>query len=180
MSSLSSPSSFALSSRLFHWVMGVLILMMLAVGLYIAHSSTANYVTLLHLHLITGVSLLILAIARLINRFVVKTPALPKDLNPLMHLGAIGSHIALYGLMLAQPLVGWAMLSAGGYPITLGGGATLPPLISQNAPLWSTLRHLHTLLAYGFIAVILLHITAALFHGIIRRDHVLSSMMSGK
>lgn len=180
MSRSSSPSGFALSSRLFHWGMGVLILIMLALGLYIAHSSTPYYPTLLHLHLVTGVSLLILVALRLMNRFVVKTPELPTDISAPLRLGAIGSHVALYGLMIAQPLVGWAMLSAGGYPITIGMNLTLPPLIPHNPALWAELRQLHSVLAYAFIAVIVLHIAAALFHGLIRRDHVLSSMVSGK
>lgn len=180
MSSSSSPRGFALSSRLVHWVMAVLILAMLGLGLFIAHSSTTHYVTLLHLHLITGVSLLVLVIVRLLNRFVVPTPELPTDLTTPMRLGATGAHLALYGLMIAQPLVGWAMLSAGGYPITLGGSVTLPPIVPHNPALWANLRQLHTILAYSFIAVILLHIVAALFHGLIRRDHVLSSMVSGK
>lgn len=160
--------------------MAVLILAMLGLGLFIAHSSTTHYVTLLHLHLITGVSLLVLVIVRLLNRFVVPTPELPTDLTTPMRLGAIGAHLALYGLMIAQPLVGWAMLSAGGYPITLGGSVTLPPLIAPDPALWANLRQLHTILAYSFIAVILLHVVAALFHGLIRRDHVLSSMVNGK
>ncbi len=74
--------------------------------------------------------------------------------------------------MLAQPLVGWAMLSAGGFPVTIGEGLVLPVSVESYA----VLRPLHTLLAFSLFALILAHLAAALLHGLILRDGVLSSM----
>lgn len=168
---------FSRLSILLHWVMAALIMVMLFVGLVMAHDSTIHYAGLFTLHRTVGFLLLLLVIIRFINRFASHTPALPHDLPKPMKLAAHLSHILLYGFMVALPLVGWAMLSAGGYPITLWGGCHIPPLIGFHPHLWGALRCLHSLLAYGLIPLILAHIGAALLHGIIRRDSVTGSML---
>ncbi|UPO79550.1 cytochrome b [Parasaccharibacter sp. TMW 2.1888] len=164
-------------SILLHWVMAVLIIVMLFVGLVMAHDSTIHYAGLFTLHRTVGFLLLLLVVIRLVNRFANHTPALPMDMPGPMKLAAHFSHILLYGFMIALPLVGWAMLSAGGYPITLWGGYHIPPLMGFHPHLWGVLRCLHSLLAYGLILLILAHIGAALLHGIIRRDGVMGSML---
>jgi cytochrome b561 len=46
--------------------------------------------------------------------------------------------------------------------------------------LFALLRALHTWLAFALFATVLLHLAAALFHGLIRRDGVFSSMARGE
>ncbi len=64
----------------------------------------------------------------------------------------------LYALMLAMPLIGWAMLSAGGYPIVLWGGLHLPPIVPHTPALYAALRNAHSLLAYVLFATVLMHV----------------------
>ena len=78
--------------------------------------------------------------------------------------------------MLAMPLIGWAMLSAGGYPIVLYGPLHLPPIAPHDAGLYVLPRAAHTWLAYLLFVTILAHLGAALFHALVRRDRVLRSM----
>jgi cytochrome b561 len=85
----------------------------------------------------------------------------------------------LYGLMFALPLVGWGMLSAGGYPIVVFGGVQLPPFLPHDVHVFAGLRKAHTVLALCLFAVFLVHLGAGLFHGLIRRDKVLPSMTTG-
>ena len=103
-------------------------------------------------------------------------PPLPLDLPEPMKLAAHLSHYALYALMIGMPLIGWGMLSAGGYPIVLYGGIRLPPIAPQSDSLHAMLWNAHFYLAFAFFALILLHIAAALFHALVRRDGVLVSM----
>ena len=86
------------------------------------------------------------------------------------------AHWLLYALMLLMPLSGWAMLSAAGYPVTLLEGLQLPPIMPRDAALFATLRSAHHWLALLLFATFLLHLAAALFHGLVRRDGVLASM----
>lgn len=181
---MSSPThipasgSFPKRSILLHWVMAVLIIATLIIGLSIAHHSTIHYAGLFTLHRTLGFIILALVLLRLANNVTTKhNPSLPATMPIWAKYAAHISHGLLYGFMLALPLVGWAMLSAGGYPITLWGGCHIPPLIGYNATLWAQLRSLHSCLAYGLAFLIMEHITAALFHGFIRRDGVLKSML---
>jgi cytochrome b561 len=73
-------------------------------------------------------------------------PSLPADLPLWQSISAKASHYLLYALLIAMPLVGWSMLSAGGYPIILGGPIHLPKIMAHNDELYSFLRSAHTIL----------------------------------
>jgi cytochrome b561 len=107
-------------------------------------------------------------------------PPLPVDMLPIQSTAAKLSHALLYALMIAMPLIGWGMLSAGGYPVVLFGSFHLPAILPHDDELHAILRTSHTVLAYLFFATILLHFAAALFHGLIREDGVLQSMTTGR
>jgi hypothetical protein len=95
---------------------------------------------------------------------------------PTQALAAKLSHVALYALLIAMPLVGWGMLSAGGYPIVLYGSLHLPAILPHDDRLHAILLTTHIVLAYMFFVIILLHVAAALFHALIRRDGVFRAM----
>jgi cytochrome b561 len=66
--------------------------------------------------------------------------------------------------------------SAAGYPVTLLAGIRLPPIAPHDAGLFAWLRGAHHWLALLLFATFLLHLAAALFHALVRRDGVLESM----
>jgi len=167
---------FNLLARLLHWTMAVLILTMAFIGIGMVSTLSPKYHQLLSLHKSIGSLILVLAAVRLVNRLLNRPPPLPLDLPGWQKFLAIGSHVILYALMFALPLVGWSMLSAGGYPIVVWGAIHLPPILPHNAPVFALLRSTHTLLALLLFAVFLGHLGAALFHALIRRDEVLRSM----
>nr|WP_298794607.1 cytochrome b [uncultured Acetobacter sp.] len=173
--------SFSPLARVLHWLMAVMILSMLFIGIFMASSVGPNYHRLVTLHRPLGIAILVLALLRLTYRLRSSPPPLPNDLPAVMKLAAKVSHILLYVLMIALPLVGWGMLSAGGYPIPLWGNSVLlPPILPHNPTVWSWLRYAHTVLAFTLFGLVLAHISAALFHGLIRRDTVLQSMTHTK
>jgi len=106
-----------------------------------------------------------------------RPPALPEDLPGWQKVAALGSHLVLYVLMIAMPLIGWAMLSAGGYPVTLGGGVQLPAIVPADPVWFAWLRNAHRWLAYAFFATFLAHFAAALYHALVRRDGVMRAMV---
>ncbi|RZT39426.1 cytochrome b [Cupriavidus agavae] len=171
--------AFAWSSRVLHWLMAVLILAMLLIGIGMVSTVSDRYLTLVSWHRPIGIALLVLVIVRLVNRLRHRPPALPASLAPVQRFAALASQAVLYGLMVAMPLVGWGMLSAAGYPIVLAGPLQLPPILPHSPHLYAVLREAHTVGAFLLFAVVLLHIAAALYHGLIRRDGVLESMTGG-
>ena len=69
-----------------------------------------------------------------------------------------------------------SLLSAAGYPVTLGNGIVLPPIMHVNNDWYALLRPLHTWVALALFATVLLHLAAALLHAFVLRDGVFSSM----
>ena len=95
-----------------------------------------------------------------------------------MKLAAEGSHYALYALMIGMPLIGWGMLSAAEYPVVFFRGWHLPAILPQSDSLHTLLWDAHFYLTFAFFALILLHVAAALFHALVRRDGVFETMAS--
>ena len=169
---------FNLLARLLHWGMALLILSMLFIGVTMV-ASVHLRPGLIELHRPLGALIFVLALLRLFNRLRHAPPPLPADLPPWQAWAAKASHWLLYALMLAMPLVGWAMLSAGGYPIVLWRSLQLPALVPHSPSLYALLRNAHSLLAYLLFASVLMHVGAALFHAWVRRDGVFQAMARG-
>ncbi|KVD66293.1 cytochrome B [Burkholderia ubonensis] len=170
---------FSLPARLLHWSMAALILSMLFIGVGMVATVTQARNALLSVHRPLGIALLALVLIRLYVRFKHRAPALPGNIPDSQKLAAKLSHLVLYVLMVAMPLIGWAMLSAAGYPIMLYGPLHLPPITPVSVKLFALLRALHTWLAFALFLTVLMHIAAALLHGLVRRDGVFSSMARG-
>jgi cytochrome b561 len=169
---------FTALSRLLHWLMAAMVLAMLFIGVAMVSTVSPAYIRLVSIHKPLGIAILVLVMIRIVNRWLNPPPQLPADLPTIQKIAAKASHIVLYGLMLALPIVGWSMLSAGDLPIVLFGTVRLPAILAPSPMLYADLRQLHTVLAYLFFLTIVVHMAAALFHGLIRRDGVLSSMAS--
>lgn len=178
---MSNPTqSFSLLARLLHWLMAVMILAMLFIGIGMVATVSERHAWLLRIHRPLGIAILLLALVRLTVRIRRPPPPLPADLPVPQRLAALASHWLLYALMIAIPLIGWAMLSAGGDPVMLGTSFHLPPILPADPTAFAILRHLHTWLALLLFLTFLAHMAAALYHGLIRRDGVLSSMIAGR
>jgi len=171
-----SSDRFSTLQRILHWLMAIMVLAMLFIGATMAATLQPRFLALISIHRPLGIAILVLAVLRLGVRWRLGAPPLPDDLPPVQALAAKLSHVALYGLLIAMPLIGWGMLSAGGYPVVLYGALHLPRILPPNDQLHAILRTAHTLLAYLFFATILLHLAAALFHALIRRDGVFRAM----
>lgn len=176
MSTAMNHSRFSGAQRLLHWTMAAGIVGMLFIGVGMLSTVSPSYVPLVATHKTLGVVLFALVLVRLILRLVLGAPPLPAELPRLIRLGAILSHWALYGLMIVMPLLGWAMMSAADYPVVLIGNVRLPSILQQSDTLHALLWTAHRWLAFAFFALILLHIAAALFHALVRRDGVFESM----
>ncbi|MFM0504001.1 cytochrome b [Paraburkholderia caffeinilytica] len=175
----STHAHFSPLQRLLHWTMALLILTMLFVGIGMVATVSHAHDTLIALHRPLGIAILLLVLLRIGVRLKRGSPPLPDDMPALQRGVAKLSHRVLYALMLAMPLIGWSMLSAAGYPVTLFGTIHLPPIVPHDVRLYALLRALHTYLALALFLTVLGHLAAALFHGLIRRDGVFSSMARG-
>jgi cytochrome b561 len=82
----------------------------------------------------------------------------------------------LYALLLLQPLVGWAMVSAAGGPVVIFDSIRLPRIAPFDVQLYWILRQAHSVIAYTLMAVIAAHISAVLLHTLTLRDRLIERM----
>ncbi|HEY3786609.1 MAG TPA: cytochrome b [Steroidobacteraceae bacterium] len=124
-----------------------------------------------------GLTILALAVIRLLWRWTNPTPPLPNDLKPYERTLARITHAALYLLLFAMPLTGWMMTSARGFPVSWFNLFQLPDFVPKNQGLYDAMKTTHHALSYALYAVVFLHVAAALKHHFVLRDDVLRRML---
>ncbi|TGD90301.1 cytochrome b [Mycolicibacterium sp. CH28] len=169
---------YPVRTRVLHWVTAALVFTTLFVG-FVMVSWLDSYAALVGVHMTLGVLILVVVVIRAANRFTHRTPTLPATVGSIEQMLVVGSELGLYALMLAQPLIGWAMVSAGGRPVVLFGSLRLPRIAPFDADLYFVLRQAHSVLAYLLVLAIAAHISAVLLHTLTLRDRMLSRMTFG-
>lgn len=165
-------------AKCFHWVMALAILAMLVIGFKMTGlPMSPDKFRVYGIHKSIGALILIATFLRLFWRFINMVPELPADMPTWQKLGAHGLHVALYILMFVMPLSGWLMSSAAGFQVSVFGWFLLPNLIAPDAGLRALLGIAHEILAYAIIALVGLHILAALKHHFIDKDTILRRML---
>lgn len=165
-------------AQLLHWVIVALIAVQVTLA-WIADDLPLGLkkLAMLARHKSVGITILGLAVLRLIWRRLNPTPALPPGLKPYERVLAHFTHGALYVLLFAMPLSGWMMSSARGFPVSWFGWVQLPDLVPKNRRLYDALVDTHEALALVLAAVVALHVAAALKHHYFLKDDVLRRML---
>ena len=166
---------FTVLMRVFHWLTAALVLTILGIGVAMV-ASLADYHRLVSIHRPLGILILIVVVIRFIIRHYSTLPPFPATMSLRERSVASASELFLYGLLIVQPLVGWGMLSAARYPITMFGSFHLFPILPHNVMLYAALRETHTILAYLLFLTFLAHFGAVLFHTWVDRDGTFSRM----
>ena len=171
----STSPRFTLPSRILHWTMAPMVVAQLLIGV-IMIASLSYYPLLLAIHRPLGVAILIFAIVRLANRLTHRPPAFLATMSRAERRIATWSEYALYALLLVQPLIGWATLSAARLPVTLVGPVRLPGIAPDNLDLYAVLRECHGVFAFLLFAAFTAHMCAVLFHTLVLRDRLIDRM----
>jgi cytochrome b561 len=160
-----------------HWLT-VLCLVLVAVFILTRDEvdGRAARMWLLEGHRHFGLFVLLLFFVRVAFRL--RAGKLPHEEGPgrLMRWLAISTHMALYALLLVQPLLGWSLSNAEGKPVHFFG-VTLPALVRPDEDLADSLHAWHQDTAWLLLALISLHVAGALYHHFILRDGVLRLML---
>jgi cytochrome b561 len=171
-------SRYGLIAQFFHWAIVVLVVtqFVLANKAHALPLGAAKLATLAQ-HKSVGVTILGLALLRLIWRLSGSTPPLPTATAAWQRRAAHASHFLLYALLLVVPVLGWLMSSARNFPVSWFGLVTLPDFIEPNRPAYEFLHAAHEFCARSLAVIALIHIGAALKHHFIDRDDVLRRML---
>lgn len=166
------------TAMLLHWLMAVFILGLFGLGIYMAGLPLSpQKLKLYSYHKWAGITVLTLALLRVLWRITHQPPPLPASQPRWQQLAAHAGHGLLYVLIFAAPLSGWLMSSALGFPVVWFGVLPLPDLIAKNKELGELLKLVHQYLNYVFLAVVVGHAIAAIKHQWLDRDGTLSRML---
>lgn len=180
-------TSYTKTAIFLHWAIALLIVAALLIGLVMGEDDLLPRearVTAFQLHKSLGFSVLGLLIIRIFWRLTHKVPELPAGMKPVEVKISKLTHGLLYLLMLAVPLVGWAVVSSSPYgiPSIWFGLFEIPhlPILSaleNKAEISESFGEVHETLAWGLLALVGLHAAAALKHHFIEKDDVLTRML---
>lgn len=165
-------------ARLFHWVTALVVFLMIPAGLIMVQEGLDRSLqnTLFIFHKNTGVVVLLLVVARLVYRWRVPPPPPPAHLPQWQRRVAGLTHGLLYALLIAMPVAGYVRVRAGGFPIESLDALGVPALVPKSESVAAIAKNLHWIGGFTLIALVALHVGAALFHGILKRDGIFSRM----
>jgi cytochrome b561 len=164
-------------AQLFHWAIVVLVVTQFVLAKRADGLSPVAKIGVLGLHKSVGITILGLAVLRLVWRLLNPVPPVPALAPRWQNLAAHGSHFLLYALLLITPVLGWFMSSARAFSVSWFGLVTLPDFIQPNKATFELLHEAHEVMAYTLATIALVHIAAALKHHFIDRDDVLRRML---
>ena len=173
----SDNTGFGSITKNLHWVMAALFISVFSVGWYMDFLPLGMAkLEWMSRHKSLGVTVLMLAVLRILWRLYEPTPA-ALGKHPVERLAAKLGHLGLYAVMIAMPLTGWMMSSAANFPVSVFGLFTLPNLVAPDQGLFETLRTAHFILSWAIVVLVLGHVAAALKHHFIDRDATLRRML---
>lgn len=162
-----------------HWLLALMLLSMLGMGTFVLTSipnSDPEKLFALKGHMTGGMLVLVLMLARLGTRFFSATPAPAATHNALLDMLGKLTHFLLYLLVFAMAFSGMALSAQAGLPaIVFGGEGVLPASFNEFKP-----RLAHGFIAKALIALIALHVSAAIYHHFVKKDGLLSRMWFAK
>jgi cytochrome b561 len=174
-----------------HWIIAVLILFNLSLGFFMEGFKPGLRGIIVPLHISSGITVLLLTTMRLGWRLAHPPPPLHTGLAPWERATAHAAHALVYCLMFAMPITGWAIVSA--HPPRPGAGPLIwnlwhlipiPPIAHLQAPAQKAAHdsfvEIHSIGGWIFVALLALHVAAALKHQFYDRHAQLARMGIGR
>lgn len=176
--------TYSATARRFHWWTVAALTIMFPLGIAMTvrgnwlnvwdSATNAMYST----HKLLGVTVFILVSARLTYRVVHGAPADAPSIEPWQQRMSHVTHWVIYALLLTMPVVGWFGVQL--YPaLDLFGLVSLPAVVAPDKAASAWVLRLHGLMALMLLFLLSVHVAAALFHHLVRRDKVLERMLPG-
>jgi cytochrome b561 len=170
---------YGTTSKVFHWLIVALLLAQYLIGWLMPdiHRNMKPGAPMMF-HVSIGMSILILIVVRLAWRL--GHPVAPESsLAPWQRLSSEAVHWLLYALVLATTITGWMFASFRGWSMSFFYLAPMPMLASNNPAAGKAIDGLHQAMEWTLLAVIGLHVAAALVHLFVYRNRVMHRMLPG-
>jgi cytochrome b561 len=167
------------TAMLLHWLTAVLIIATFCLGLTMVGIPGFSPTKLKYFswHKWLGVTVLGIAVLRVLWRIAHTPPPALVSIPPLQHKLAEGMHYLLYFLIFAVPISGYLYSYAAGVPVVYLGLFQMPAPFEPNTELKPILKTVHYVLNMTMAAAVVAHALAALKHHFIDRDVTLKRML---
>ena len=188
---MTRPGRYTGTAMALHWLVALLVIGNLVLVWTIGSLPDPMVRPAIDLHKSIGITVLGLALMRVLWRLSHPPPPLPAAYPRRERLLAHAAHLALYALILGLPLSGWihdsAFKDAAAHPLRLFGLVPWPrigPIMALDpatkAAVHATWFRIHGLLAYGLYVLLALHLLGVLKHHLLDRDPVLQRMLPSR
>ena len=162
-----------------HWITAILVVMQVYIGFMfhrVLEQGTPERAYVFGWHKTWGALILILALVRLAVRLMNPPPPYPADEPKWKRFIAVWNHRLFYFLLIALPLTGLAAVSGraeGGW-VPLQLGLKLPAV--PGVPRENEFGEVHEILVWTTLALVVLHVAAALYIQFVDRGPVAGRM----
>jgi cytochrome b561 len=173
-----SKNNFGIISILFHWLSAGLTLFLFGVGFYLTSYGyySPDYLQIAHLHYALGIVLFGVIAIRLVWRLSSKTPT--TLVNSLAaKIGIAFSKLVLYVALLAILVSGYFICTSEGQSIDVFGLFQMPAVTTLELEQLNLAGLTHKYVAWGLMALVIIHAGAALVHHFLIRDRTLVRML---
>jgi cytochrome b561 len=169
-------------SRFVHWaIAGLILLILIPIGLIMVNLPDGGAKnTLYELHKSFGMTIFALAVIRVAIRAVEGFPPLPSSVPAWQQAAARGTHLALFGLILLVPALGFAGTSMCCSPVNYFWLFPIPIELSGGMERAKVVLGWHKAAVFLMAGLLAVHVAAALWHGFVRRDGVWDRMVKGR
>ena len=176
---LTEAPGYGMVAKVLHWLIFALLAVQYAIGSIMPHigrkTLDEGWVSW---HFSVGAAILFFILIRLVWRLLHPVPQLD-TLAPWEKFLSGFTHWALYLLVLAMTLLGWAATNSRGWEVKLFGLVTLPQLAPNGSKWGHECGDIHNILVYVLLGFIVLHVTGALYHYFVKHDRVVARMLPG-
>jgi cytochrome b561 len=177
-----SEKDWGVVSKALHWLIALMVAGLVGVGWYMTdlRESTGpspQVFELYALHKSVGVTVFLLMIARLLWRLANPTPRLPAHMAGWERTAAIGTHWALYALLLGMPISGYVVNAAARFPLNVFDLFTVPRIIDPSPDMGELAATMHGLAGWVLVGMVAVHAGAALRHHFLKGDDILVRML---
>ena len=170
-------SGYSLPSRWLHWLIAVLVLMLIPAGIIMTDMDDGPVKdTIYELHKSAGITVFALAVLRVLVRTFLGVPAPYAGLTTFQRMASQVSHYALYVGIIAQPLTGWVATSMCCAPVNVLWTVPVTLGVTGSEETAKAIFFAHYAIGFTLAGVVAVHISAALYHWLIRRDGVMARM----
>lgn len=177
-SNLRPTMRYTAAAQWLHWITALLVLATIPIGWQMAEMKPGLPMRTVYFtaHKSIGVTILLLAVARLIWRCRHPAPPIPSGWPRWAVPAAKTNHILLYVLLLGMPASGYLRSATDGRGISYLGLFNLP-LLPQDETVSRLALAIHHTGQWVVYALVVLHMFGTAWHVVVRRDGALDRML---